>query len=107
MALPTMPKVAKSKIGAFSSMLTRDHVGTFHADAVLHGARDASGDVEFWPHCFAGLPDLPLEIDPAGLYDRPGGAYLGTEDCGEIPDELEVFGAFHATSAGDDEIGKC
>ena len=83
----------------------RDDLLAFrHAGAVLHGAADAAGDVEFRTHGHARLADLVVVVDPAGVDGRAGGADLSAERLGELVDELEVRGGADAVAAGDDDL---
>ena len=81
-----------------------DHVRAFHADPVLDRAADAGRDVELRPHGLAGLADLPIGLDPAGLHHRSGAADLGPEHPRQVPDQLEVVGLLQALAAGHDDV---
>ena len=49
-----------------------DHLARTHAGQVLHSAADAASDVQIRAHDLAGLSDLVLVFDVAGIDRRPG-----------------------------------
>jgi hypothetical protein len=77
-----------------------------HPREVLHGARDAHGDVEVGGDHLAGLPDLHLVGAEAGVDGGSG----GTDGCfaeglGELVDDVKVLFALHAATPRDDDPG--
>ncbi|MCY1363477.1 hypothetical protein D9M69_502430 [compost metagenome] len=71
---------------------------------MLHCARDAGGDVELGPHRLAGLADLALGLDPAGLHHRPRGADLAAEHPRQLEHQLEVVGVLQTFAAAHDHV---
>src|SRR5262245_741586 len=78
-----------------------DRLGRLHAGPVLDRAGDAQGDVELRVHRLACLPDLELVRVEAGVAGRARRADRGTEQVGELLDQLEVLRAAEAPTAGD------
>ena len=70
---------------------------------VLHRAADAAGDVELGAHRRAGLADLVVVLDQAGVDRRPGRPDLAADGLGQFVNQREVLLAAHAVAAGDDD----
>src|SRR5262249_19136409 len=82
-----------------------DDLGILHAGEMLDGARDADGNVQLRRDDLAGLADLIVVGNEAGIDRRAGGADRGAELAGDAFDEMETLGRLHAAAAGDDDAG--
>ena len=103
---PTTPKSAKSKIGAFGSLLIATIVPEFcMPDLVLDRAGDAERDVELRRDRLARLADLRRVRVPAGIDDRARRRDRAAERGCELLGELEALGRAEAAAAGDDHLG--
>src|SRR5208283_5616170 len=83
-----------------------DLVRFAHARAMLDGAGDAAGDVQLRPHRRAGLADLIVVVNVAGVHRRAAAGGRAAESFGQLHDQLEVLLAAHAGAAGDDDVGR-
>jgi len=80
-----------------------DDLAALHAGQVLVGAADAGGDVQLGGHHLAGLADLQVVGDPAGVHGGARGAHRAAQLVGQLLHRLEV--ALGAAAAGDDHAG--
>ena len=68
-----------------------DLLAFLHSRDVLDGTADAACDVKLGPDRHAGLTDLMIVIDPAGVNRRAGSSDFAAERFRKIMDQLEVF----------------
>src|SRR5690606_6139462 len=82
-----------------------DRAGVLDAGEVLDRAADADGDVQFGGDDLAGLADLQLVRDIAGVHRCARGADRGAEPVGKLVDDVEVLLRADPATAGDDPLG--
>ncbi len=82
-----------------------DVFGALHADEVLGGTGDATGDVNGGLDDLSGLADLVAVGHPAGIDDGAAGTGGGTGCGGELFDHGVGLGRAQATTTGDDHGG--
>src|SRR2546429_92995 len=82
-----------------------DDLGRLHADCVLHGTRDADGDVDARPDRLARLPDLHGVRHPARVDHRAAGSHSATQGAREVLEERKVLRTAHAAAAADHHAG--
>src|SRR5689334_16124633 len=82
-----------------------DRLAALHAREVLDRTGDRDREVQVRRDDLAGLTDLPVGGDHAGVGRGARSAHRGTEQIGELLEDLEVLAALHAAAAGDDDLG--
>src|SRR5262245_25406180 len=82
-----------------------DRLGALHAGEVLDRARDRDGEVQVGGDDLAGLADLPVRRDHAGVGRRARCAHRRAEQVGELLEHLEVLAVLHAAAARHHDLG--
>ena len=82
-----------------------DDLAVLHTGEMLNGARDTNSDVEFGCDDLAGLPDLHVVGDHAGVHRGPAGSHGRPQLVGEVVQHPEVVPGLHPTPAADDDLG--
>src|SRR5438045_4078648 len=72
---------------------------------MLDRAGDSCGYIKVGTDHTAGLTDLMLMVDPAGVHCRARGAYRSSDRMREVADEREVRRFLQTAAAGDDDVG--
>ena len=83
-----------------------DQLGILHAGLVLDGAGDAQSDVDLRTDGLAGLTDLVVGGDPAGVDDGTGGAHDAAQDVSQLLSQLDALLGIvcDALADGDDDF---
>src|SRR6185437_1226809 len=89
--------------GLFVLVEGDDHLAVVHAVDMLNGAVDADGDIELGRHDLAGLPNLVVVGDEAGIDGGARGTHRGAELVGHAFEDLEIVARLHAAAARDDD----
>ncbi len=74
-------------------------------DPVLHGATDATREIEVRSDGLARLPDLLVVVDPPGVHRRSRRADGATERRGELVEQPEPIGPTDTSTAADHDAG--
>jgi hypothetical protein len=82
-----------------------DDLRALHAGEVLDRAGDGDGDVELGGDDLAGLADLQIGGDHAGVGGGAAGPEGASEEVGQLLEDLEVGALAHAAAAGHDDLG--
>src|SRR5712691_7891887 len=82
-----------------------DDLGILHPGEVLDRARNADRDIELGGDDLAGLADLVVVGNKAGIDRGARGADRGAELVGDLLQEVEVVARLHAATARDDDPG--
>ena len=73
-----------------------------HAGEMLDRAGNADRDIKFGGNDLAGLADLVIIGDKAGVDRGARGPDRGTELVGDLFEQMEIVARLHAAAAGDD-----
>ncbi|KAF1854083.1 hypothetical protein Lal_00005300 [Lupinus albus] len=83
-----------------------DDLAVLHAGQMLDGARDADGDIEVRRDDLAGLADLIVVRDEAGIDGGAAGTDGGPQLVGDGFQQVEIVARLHAAPAGNDDAGR-
>src|SRR5579864_6013978 len=82
-----------------------DHLGSLHANGVLHRAGDADGDVDARPHRLAGLADLHRIRHPTRVDHRAASTDSPAQRARQVFEQREVLRPAEPAAAADDHLG--